>query len=142
MNEIDILKKKFIGNYYTRFSVGDTFDYYFDGFWLMSQNIISPDEEFLNKVLSKYQPTEEAVDKMDMAKSFISCCTLRKKITELSLAKDSTLILTFENKVEFSFPTNTEIVDWHWVINEKGNDPYFGFMVGCFSPGIVELGGC
>ena len=115
MDAIEILKEKLVGNSYSRFSVGDTFDYDFDEFWLIAQNVVSSDDEHLNRaMLSKYKPAIEAIDKADISTSLVSCCTLRKEIIGLSLAKDATLVLTFENDVNLHFTTDTETVDWHW----------------------------
>ncbi len=143
MDVIEILEEKLVGNFYSRFSTGDTFDLYFDQFWLIAQNVIGSDENRLNVLLSgEYPPASEAIDKEDIAKTVIISSTLRKKITGVSLSSDSTLELVFENGVNLQFPTDTEIVDWHWAINEKGNDPYLGCVVGCFSPGEVQVGSC
>ena len=143
MDAIEILKEKLVGNFYSRFSVGDTFDIYFDQFWLIAQNVVTPDEKHLNDMLfSKYQPANEAIDKEDIAKTVIISSTLRKNITAVSLGSDSALKLVFENGVTLQFPTNTEIVDWHWAINKEGDDPYMGCIVGCFNPGEVQVGSC
>ena len=143
MDAIEILKEKLVGNFYSRFSAGDTFDLYFDKFWLIAQNVIASDEKQLNDLLfAKYPPANEAIDKEDIVKTMIIRSTLRKNITGVSLSSDSTLELVFENGVTLQFPTNTEIVDWHWAINEEGKDPYLGCVVGCFNPGEVQVGSC
>ncbi|HHP7236487.1 MAG TPA: hypothetical protein ACFCUC_17780 [Desulfobacterales bacterium] len=140
MDVLDILQEKLIGNFYSRFSVGDTWDFCFHDFWLISHNVISSHEAKLNAVLqNSFKPAIEAVDKEDVAKSIIVCSTQRKQIIDISLKKDSTLSLIFENEVELIFPTDTNIVDWHWAINKDGGDPYLGFIVGCFNPGKVEV---
>lgn len=143
MNALDILKEKLIENFYSRFSIGDTFDLFFDSFWLIAHNVVSADEESLNRfLLNKYKPAKDAIDKEDVSKSTIICSTLRKKIIELSLLNDATLKLFFENGVTLLFPTNTDNVDWHWALNENGNDPYLGFIVGCFNQGEVQISSC
>ncbi len=143
MKALEIIKEKLHGNFYSHFSMGDTFDLYFDRFWLIAHNVISSDEQALNNyLLNAYKPAKEAIDKEDIAKSVIICSTLRKTITNVSLGEDSTLKLIFENGVSLNFPTNSEIVDWHWAINEKGESPYESCIVGCFSPGKVEIGSC
>lgn len=140
MNALDILKEKLVGNFYSRFSIGDTFDLFFDSFWLIAHNVISPDEKNLNSfLLNEYNPAIDAIDKEGVSKSTIICSTLRKKIIEASLADDATLKLYFENGVSLLFPTNTDIVDWQWAINENGNDPYLNFIVGCFNQGEVQI---
>ena len=140
MDAIEILKAKLVGNFYSRFGAGDTFDLYFDGFWLISHNVIASEENKLRSVLlNGYQTANEAIDKEDVAKTVVISSTLRKKITGVYLSDDSTLELGFENGVRLSFPTNTEIVDWHWAISEEGHSPYESCIVGCFSPGEVQV---
>ncbi len=143
MEALEILKEKFLGNFYSRFSVGDTFDLCFDQFWLIAQNVESLDEDRLNQVvLQHYHPAGIAVDKEDVAKAAIICSTRRKEVVEVTLAPDSALQLYFDNGVKLLFPTNTDIVDWHWAINEKADSPYVDCLVGCFNPGEIQLGDC
>lgn len=143
MSVIEVLQEKLLGNFYSIFRVGDAFDLNFDGFWLIAHNVASTDEEELNmQLLSMYQPASEAVDKEDVAKSIVLSSTLRKCITNVNLLPDSSLELTFENGVKLIFPTNTEVVDWQWALNENANDPCLGCIVGVFSSGEVQLGNC
>ncbi|KNC67531.1 hypothetical protein AC626_10190 [Pseudoalteromonas rubra] len=79
MNIVEILEDKLLGNFYSRVSLGDTFDLYFDQFWLISQRIVAPQEEYLNEQLSSFKPAVEAIDKEDVAKSIMLTSTLRKK---------------------------------------------------------------
>lgn len=142
MIAIEILEEKLLGNYYSRISIGDTFDLCFDNFWLISQNVLSPDEDSINQDLSGYQPTNEAIDKENIAKGAILTTTLRKEVTEVVLNFDSSLELRFENGVKLKFTTDTEIVDWQWAISENAQDPYLGCIVGVFEAGEVHLGNC
>ena len=142
MSVVEILEGKLVGNFYSRFGVGDTFDLCFDGFWLIAQNVLAPEESRIGGLLfSEYQPANEATEREDVAKTVIISSTLGKKITGVSLSADSMLELAFENGVRLSFPTDTEIVDWHWAINEKDNSPYESCMVGCFGPGEIQVAG-
>lgn len=112
MRAIEILEEKLLGNFYSRISIGDTFDLCFENFCLISQNVLSPDEDTINQSISGYQPTGEAIDKEDIAKGTILTATLRKKVTEVSLNSYSSLELSFENGVRLKFTTDTEIMDW------------------------------
>ena len=68
MGVIEILKGKLFGNFYSRFSAGDTFDLYFDGFRLISQNVVALEEHKLNSLLfTEYQPANEAIEREDIA---------------------------------------------------------------------------
>jgi len=141
MNIIEILQEKLLGNFYSTFRVGDSFGLNFDGFWLISQNVVSADENGLNdKLLNEYQPASEAIDKEDIAKSIVLSATLRKTISKVDLMPDSSLELTFGNGVKLLFPTNTEAVDWQWAINENAHDPYVDFIVGVFESDEAQLG--
>ncbi len=143
MRAIEILEKKLLGNFYSRISIGDTFDLYFHGYWLIAHNVSASEEGVLNELLfENFPPANEAVDKEDIAKSTILTATLRKVITNVALNPDSSLECAFENGVRLLFTTDTDIVDWHWAINEQGNDPYTGCIVGCFSPGDIHVGNC
>ncbi len=142
MSEIEILEEELLGNFYSRISLGDTFDLYFGNFWLIAQNVVSPDEVAINNRISEYSPASEAVDKDDVAKSTILTATLRKKITKISLNSDSSLELNFENGVKLTFTTDTEVVDWQWAINDEAQDPYLGCLLGVFDAGKVHLGNC
>ncbi|MFD2232130.1 hypothetical protein [Alkalimarinus sediminis] len=143
MSVIEVLEEKLLGNFYSIFRVGDTFDLYFDGFWLIAHNVVSADEDEINRQLPTiYQPASEAIDKEDVAKSVVLSSTHRKCITGVALLPDSSLELTFENGVKLLFPTNTEVVDWQWALNENANDPYLGCIVGVFASGEASLGNC
>jgi hypothetical protein len=142
MSVIEVLEEKLLGNFYSRVSLGDTFDLYFDRFWLISQDVVAPEEQALNEQLSSFKPATEAIDKEDVAKSIILTSTLRKKVTGILLNPDSSLELSFENGMTLLFTTDNEIVDWQWAINESGQDPYHSLIVGVLASGEVQLGNC
>jgi len=143
MEAIELLKKELVGNFYSRFSVGDTWDLCFDNFWLIGHHVESVDEGRLNDYLqSNYLPAQTAIDKENVSKSIIVSSTQRKLVTEITLNTNSALTLVFENAVQLTFTTDTEVVDWQWVLNENGGDPYGGYIVGCFNSGEVQIGSC
>jgi len=116
---------------------------FFDDFWIISNNVVSPDEDDLNtQILASYRPASQAIDKEDVAKSVVLSSTMRKCIINVKLNQDSSLELSFENGVTLLFPTDTEIVDWQWALNENANDPYLGCIVGVFASGEVQVGNC
>ncbi|WP_444903084.1 hypothetical protein ACJJIU_03900 [Microbulbifer sp. CnH-101-E] len=142
MSIVEVLEEKLLGNFYSRVSLGDTFDLYFGRFWLISHNVVCPDEGALNEMISAYHPTNEAIDKDDIAKGTIITASLRKKITSVFIHSDSSLELGLENGVKLKFTTDTDVVDWQWAITENAQDPYHGFIVGVLSSGEVQLGNC
>ncbi len=142
MSAIHILEEKLLGNFYSLFRVGYAYDLCFSNFWLIANNVTCSDEEKLNEqLLATYTPAREAVDKEDVAKSIILASTLQKRVTGVALLPDSSLELLFENGITLLFPTDTEVVDWHWALNESSKDPYHGCIVGAFAPGDVR-GNC
>jgi hypothetical protein len=142
MSVIEVLEEKLLGNFYSRVSLGDTFDLYFDHFCLIAQGVIAPQEAFLNNQLANFKPATEAIDKEDVAKGIILTSTLRKKVTAVSINPNSSLELCFENGIKLLFTTDNEIVDWQWAINENGQDPYHNLIVGVLESGVAQLGSC
>lgn len=139
MSAIEVRQEKLLGSFYSLFRVGHAYGLYFDNFWLIANKVTCSDEEKLNgQLLAIYHPTGEAVDKEQVAKSIILASTLQKSITSVALLADSSLELIFENGVKLSFPTDTEVVDWYWALNETGNGRYHGCIVGAFASGDVK----
>ena len=72
MDALKILQNKLIGNFYSRFSSGDSF--YFrldDDYWLIAQDVVSKYEIKLNSFLEQsYSPYSKAIDKDHMLKMF------------------------------------------------------------------------
>lgn len=96
MDVLEFLQKKPIGNAYTRFSIGDTFDLTFDGFWLIAQKLISSKDEEPNVILNEFSPIKDTIEKEDVSTSTIICCAPGKKVID-----DATLQVCFENKIYF-----------------------------------------
>jgi hypothetical protein len=108
-----LLQKILIGNFCQRFSIGNTYELYFDPFWLLAHDLICPDEQNLNVlIVDHYPPADEAIDRADIAKAIVLSSTQRAVVTDVILQEDSAFSLTFENRVILHFPTNTATVDW------------------------------
>lgn len=137
---IAILRKRLVGACMFRFSVGDTWDLYFNEFLLLAQKIIPEDETLVNQFLKdNTRWYKGAVDKEQIARSaFVAAC-MRKEIKEVELDQLCNLLLRFEDNSGLILPTNVDIVDWQWCLNETGADPYSEYLVACFWAGEVEV---
>ncbi|MBH8557541.1 hypothetical protein [Hymenobacter negativus] len=140
MNALEILNDKLVGSFIYSFHIGDNWTLNFGDYYLSAQNLISPDEELLNGwLLANYRSIETAVDKDSVAKSTIVAAHMRKEVTNVTLDKAYNLTIYFENDSELVIPTNEDIVDWQWCLNETGNDPYMDYLVACFWEGEIAI---
>lgn len=95
---LDILKDKLLGNFISRFSVGDTWDLSIGDYWLVAQNIISNDENFLNKVFkSNFRYFDSTVDKEYISKCAIVAAAMRREIINVELDELCTIEIKFNN---------------------------------------------
>ncbi|MBX2843570.1 MAG: hypothetical protein KTR26_17490 [Flammeovirgaceae bacterium] len=140
MKALDILKEELIDNFISHYSVGDTWRLCFGNCWLICQNVISKDEEFLTRLIQdNYKIAKESVDKNYISKSIVITSNMRILVTGLELDNKSNLTIEFENGSNIIIPSNEEIVDWQWCLNESGNDPYRDYLVACFWEGEIKL---
>ncbi|GAB5407887.1 MAG: hypothetical protein BalsKO_02520 [Balneolaceae bacterium] len=137
-----ILESRLTNNFYSRFSIGDTIDFYFDGFMLIAQDIQSDYEKDLNKIFKEnYKFYDSSIDKENMSKSSIIASAMRQPITKVELQEEGTLILVFKNEIQIVLLTSTRIVDWQWALNKDGRDPNWGngYEVCCFFKNDVRV---
>lgn len=140
MQALEVLKSKLIGSFISRFSVGDTWDLYIDGYWLVAQEVISGDEDYLNKFFeNNYSHFKTTVDKDYISKCAIVAAAMRREIVGVELDELYNLKIRFDNNFNLLFPTNVEIVDWQWCLNDNGADPYTNCLVGCFWEGEIQV---
>jgi hypothetical protein len=140
MEALEVLRGKLVGEFISRFSVGDTWDLSIGDYWLSAQEINSKDELFLNDWLQRnYDLYSSAVDKESISKSTIVASVLRRKIIGVKLDESYALTLEFEDKAELVLSTKVEIVDWQWCLNRTGNDPYIDYLVACFWEGEIAI---
>ena len=135
-----MLKSKLTGSFISRFSVGDTCGLYIGGYWLVAQEVISEDEDFLNKFFeSNYSHFETTVDKNYISKCAIVAAAMRREIINVELDELYNLKIMFDNNLKILFSTNTEVVDWQWCLNTTGADPYTNYIVACFWEGEIQI---
>ena len=138
----DILNENLLGEFISRFSVGDTWDMCIGDFYLSAHTIEFEEEDQITELLKQnYEKFEYGVDKEYISKSTIMTANLRKLITKISLDKLKNLQIHFENGSTMKILTNTDIVDWQWCMNKSGNDPYMDYEVACFWAGKTKIKG-
>jgi hypothetical protein len=132
-NELEILNNKLLGQFISRFSLGDTWDLFIDEYCLSAHTIQFEDEGIITEFLKEnYDGFIHAVDKEDISKSTIMAANLRKTIIKILLDENKNITIYFENGSTMNILTNTDIVDWQWCINKSGKDPYIDNEIACF----------
>lgn len=140
MQALDILRSKLLGSFISRFSVGDTWDLYINGYWLVAQDVLSEDENFLNKLLEEnYSYFNNTTDKEYISKSAIVTAAMRREIVNVELDSICNLEIEFDNKLKLIVPADTDSVDWQWCLNETGADPYRDYLVACFWKSEIQI---
>ena len=136
----DILNEKLLGEFISRFSVGDTWDMYIGDFCLSAHSIKFEEENQITEFLKgHYEEFKYSVDKEDIPKSTIMAANLRKPITKIILDELKNMKIDFENGSTMKIMTNTEIVDWQWCVNRSGKDPYMDYEIACFWAGETQI---
>jgi hypothetical protein len=140
MRALEILNEKLVGTAIYSFHVGDNWTLNFGDCFLSVQNLVSPDEGILNEWLcANYASFQTAVDKEFIAKSTVVTAHMRKEVTSVTLDAAYNLTIHFENDSIIVIPTNEDIVDWQWCLNETGQDPYMDYLVACFWEGEIAI---
>jgi len=138
--DIDILNNKLLGQFISRFSVGDTWDMFIGEYCLSAHSIEFNEEKIITEFLeNNYEEYYSSVDKEDISKSTIMAANLRKRITKIQLDESKNLKIDFENGSELKILTNTETVDWQWCINKSGRNPYSDYEIACFWIGETKI---
>jgi len=138
--DLEILNEKLLGEFISRFSVGDTWDMCIGNFWLSAHTIEFKEESKITAFLKEnYNEFNYSVDKEDVSKSTIMAANLRKTIIQISLDKMKNLTIDFENGSTLKILTNTDVVDWQWCINLSGKDPYMDYEIACFWAGETKI---
>lgn len=131
--DTDILNNKLLGQFISRFSVGDTWEMFIGEYCLSAHSIEFKEENRITEFLeNNYEQYQSSIDKEDISKSTIMAANLRKLITNIQLDELKNLKIDFENGSEMKILTNTEIVDWQWCIYKTGRTPYSDYEIACF----------
>ena len=136
----DILNEKLVGEFISRFSVGDTWDMFIGDYYLSAHTIEFEEENQITEFLiGHYDEFKFSMDKENISKSTIMAANLRKPITKVSLDELKNLQLDFENGSTMRILTNTKIVDWQWCVNRSGKDSYMDYEIACFWEGETQI---
>lgn len=139
-NELEILNNKLLGQFISRFSLGDTWDLFIGEYCLSAHTIQFEDEDKITEFLKEnYDGFIHAVDKEDISKSTIMAANLRKTIVEILLDENKNITIDFKNGSTMNILTNTDIVDWQWCINKSGKVPYRDNEIACFWAGEIKI---
>tara|TARA_Y100000782_G_C10155148_1_gene253272 strand:- start:55 stop:486 length:432 start_codon:yes stop_codon:yes gene_type:complete len=139
-NELEILNAKLLGQFISRFSLGDTWDLLIGEYWISAHSIeFEEEDKIIGFFEENYDSYNYSVDKEVVSKSTIMAANLRKNITQIELDKMKNLTLDFENGSTMKILTNTNIVDWQWSINKSGKDPYMDNKIACFWGGEIKI---
>jgi hypothetical protein len=137
--DMEILNEMLLGEFISRFSVGDTWDMCIGDCYLSAHTIEFEEENLINEFLNEnYKEFKYSVDKEDVAKSTLMAANLRKPISQISLDEMKNLVIGFENGSTLKILTDTDIVDWQWCINRSGDDPYMDYEIACFVAGEIS----
>ena len=138
--DLEIIKKKFIGDFITGFRVGDIWELYIGDYCLLAQNIEFDNEKRMEALLQNHYPEISfTVDKEDVPKATLMTANLRKLIIGAHLDERKNLTIDFEKGSSLKVLTNVDIVDWQWCVNKTGNIPYLDFEIACFWEGQIEI---
>lgn len=138
--DIEILTTKLLGEFISRFSVGDTWWMSIGDYYLEAHTIEFEEENLIAEFLKgNYEEFNYSVDQEDISKSTIMAANLRKPITHISLDDLKNMKIDFENGSTMKILTNTDIVDWQWCFNKSGKDPYMDYEIACFWAGETKI---
>ena len=138
MTALEILTKRLIGTFISRFSIGDTWDLIFGDYYIVSQNVILEDEDRLTQLLKdKFSWFKNSGDQENIGKCTIVTAYMRKEVTGVKLNESCDLIIEFEGDMKLIIPTTMSIVDWQWCLNKTGKTPYEDYIVACFEKGEI-----
>ena len=138
MDAILALRNRLTGACYTRFSYGDYWTFSFDGFYLLSNEIVTSDDHLVFDQLRGYASDNNRLDTEDFARATVAVCLLRTEIVQIDITRQSELRLTFQSGQHIQCTTEAVVVDWYWCVNNDGRSPYEEFEVACFGPGDVQ----
>lgn len=140
MQALEILRSKLLGNFISRFSVGNTWDLCIGDYWLIAQDITSNDEALPTGVFKKnYLHFDSTVDKEYISKCAIVAAAMRRGVVNVELDELCNLTVEFDNDFKLLIPTNVETVDWQWCLSKTIADPYRDCLVACFWEGEIHI---
>ena len=136
---LEAVREYLVGSAISRFGVGDTWELYFSGVWLVAQDIVVTEEDAVNQMFSRrFRFYHDAVDSEYISKSAVLAAHMRKTVVAVTMDGTCSLVIEFENGGRLTVPTDANVVDWQWCLNTSGKDPYSDYFIACFWTGKVE----
>ena len=134
-----ILSEHLVGNFISRFSVGDTWDLGFGSLWLIAQEIRCPDADRLMSELRGFEPNLlDCVDVEYVPLATLVASFLRRDVTRVAVFDDARVELHFGEGRVLEIPTDVDIVDWQWSLGETDRCPYTAsFTLACLWQGEI-----
>ena len=103
--------------------------------WLIAQEIAFEDEEKINDALKTTGLQQLNPDSEELAKSVLVARNKGCEVTNVSIIKNSELLIEFETGFNLVIKTDTDIVDWHWSVSKENTTPYNTKSIeACFHP--------
>ena len=138
--ELIILNQKLLGEFISRFSIGDTWNIFIGNYILSAHTIEFQEEKLIYDFLkNNYSEFNYSIDNENVPKSTLLTSNLRKLIIQIKLDEMKNLTLEFEKGSTMKILTNTKVVDWQWCLNQSRKNPYQDFDIACFYAGEIKL---
>lgn len=134
------LRELLVGNWFSGVEVGDCWTLRFKDVFLVAHNLIGPEEDRLNELLATAKPPVlDGVDAENVAKGILVLRAMRQTVVDVALAADGALHLIFGDGRSLIASASMDGVDWQWVVNISGSEPYHEYVVACFAAGEVSM---
>jgi hypothetical protein len=134
------IKKSLINEFYHTYEDCGVWSFGFSSeLWLIAQEIAFEDEEKINDALKTTGLQQLNPDSEELAKSVLVARNKGCEVTNVSIIKNSELLIEFETGFNMIIKTDTDIVDWHWGLSEENTSPYNTKCIeACFHPSDYE----
>ncbi len=135
------IKKLLLNEFYHTFENCGVWSFGFTSeVWLVAQEVSFPDAVKINEALKttdlklfNYPNSEE------LAQSVLVARNKGFEVTNVSILKNSELLIEFETGFKMIIRTDTAIVDWHWSLSNENSNPYHTkYIEACFHPSEYE----
>ncbi|HPI96912.1 MAG TPA: hypothetical protein PLX38_11895 [Gammaproteobacteria bacterium] len=134
------LKKLLINEFYHTYEDCGVWSFGFSSkVWLIAQEIAFEDEDKINDALKTTGLKLLNPDSVELAKSVLVARNKGYEVTNVSIIKNSELLIEFETGFNMIVKTDTDIVDWHWSLSEENTSPYHTKCIeACIHPSDYE----
>lgn len=136
---IDIINREIKGDFFHRFSIGDTVELKFSNCILTTQHInFDGDSEIVDNLSKMFPYVDQSVDASDTGIALALSSCMRLEVVSTELDSYGALSIIFTSGLTLCFPTHTKTVDWHWALQKEDCDPYLDVIIGAFENGSIK----